>query len=235
MKINLNNNRRQSMKRNKFQPGFTLIELIAVMVILAILAAVVIPRITSVQEGAYESNVGNMYGAIRNYVSNEALKRAISGGRGMETYEEPTETGANYYLDLWIKDYDRDKWKQVHVDNGGVDNNPNPGADANPDMILFQYHPHGVAQSVKKDVYFIEYFPATTASAEADNYNHDSFQLVAYKDDDAAGTANGDHDCDLAWDATKDEIVSGMHRYRPAEDGDAEDTGAGARVATWSP
>ena len=50
------------MKRNKFQSGFTLIELIAVMVILAILAAVVIPRITSVQEGAYESNVGNMFG-----------------------------------------------------------------------------------------------------------------------------------------------------------------------------
>ena len=88
------------MKRTKLQAGFTLIELIAVMVILAILAAVVIPRITSVQEGAYESNVGNMYGAIRNYISNAALKNAISGGRGMEVYDEPTETAANYYLDL---------------------------------------------------------------------------------------------------------------------------------------
>ncbi|SVE22838.1 uncharacterized protein METZ01_LOCUS475692, partial [marine metagenome] len=168
------------MKHNKFQSGFTLIELIAVMVILAILAAVVIPRITSVQEGAYESNVGNMYGAIRNYVSNEALKRAISGGAGMETYEEPVETDANYYLDLWIKDYDRDKWKQVHVNDGGVDNNADLTDDAkdddNPDMILFQYHPHGIAEGVRKDVYFIEYFPATTVTAENDEYKHDSFQ-----------------------------------------------------------
>ena len=201
------------MKRNKFQPGFTLIELIAVMVILAILAAVVIPRITSVQEGAYESNVGNMYGAIRNYVSNEALKRAISGGRGMETYEEPTETTANHYLDLWIKDYDRDKWIQSHEADGGLDQNPGAGDDA-PDRIIFQYHPHGItggAGTIKKDVYFIEYFPATTQTAEDDAYQYDSFQLVAYKDDDN----NSGHDCDLLTVVANDVPISGMIEYRP--------------------
>ena len=60
--------------KQKMQRGFTLIELIAVMVILAILAAVVIPRITSVQEGAYESNVGNMYGAIEFYKKCKSCK-----------------------------------------------------------------------------------------------------------------------------------------------------------------
>lgn len=204
------------MKRNKFQQGFTLIELIAVMVILAILAAVVIPRITSVQEGAYESNVGNMFGAIRNYVSNEALKRAISGGKGMETYEEPTTTTANHYLDLWIKDYDRDKWKQSHEANGGIDENPGAG-DAAPDRIIFEYHPHGISAGVKKDVYFIEYFPATTKSAEDDAYQYDSFQLVGYRDDDD----NSGHDCDLLTVVANDVPITGMIEYRPDNGGDA--------------
>ena len=100
------------MKRNKFQSGFTLIELIAVMVILAILAAVIIPRITSVQEGAYESNVNNMFGAIRKYVSNEALRAAVTSGRCMEVYntvgtvdedgegDTDNERAANWYLHL---------------------------------------------------------------------------------------------------------------------------------------
>ena len=160
------------------------------MVILGILAAVIIPRISTITSGAYESNVGNMYGAIRKYESNAALKRAISGGAGMETYVEPTAAGANYYLDLWIKAYDKDKWKQVKVAAGGVDENSTgvPAGDATPDMILFQYHPHGLNGAgngtIKKDVYFIEYFPATTSTAEMDDYLYDSFQLVAYKDDD---------------------------------------------------
>ena len=226
------------MKRTKLQAGFTLIELIAVMVILAILAAVVIPRITSVQEGAYESNVGNMYGAIRNYVSNQALKNAITGGRGMETYDEPaldaTTQAANYYLDLWIKDYDKDKWIQTWVNDGGVDENGTGGAAVgNPNSIVFQYHPHGLtagAGTIKKDVYFIEYFPATTQTAEDDDYQFDSFQLVAYKDDDLAGVANGDHDCDLLIDSTKDTVIEGMHKYRPVAGGDAEDTTVGDRT-----
>ena len=45
------------MKYKTSQSGFTLIELIAVMVILGILAAVLIPRLSSVQASAYEVNV----------------------------------------------------------------------------------------------------------------------------------------------------------------------------------
>lgn len=207
--------------KQKMQRGFTLIELIAVMVILAILAAVVIPRITSVQEGAYESNVGNMFGAIRNYVSNEALKRAISGGAGMETYEEPTTATLNHYLDLWIKDYDRDKWRQTHEVNGGKDENPDGGnpADGSPDRIIFEYHPHGITESIKKDVYFIEYFPATTLNAENDAYQYDSFQIVGYYDDD-----NGSgHDCDLLTVVANDVPIAGMIEYRPASGGNDRD------------
>jgi len=183
------------MKHNKFQSGFTLIELIAVMVILAILAAVVIPRITSVQEGAYESNVINMHGAIRNYVSNKALRNAVSGGTGMEVYDEPTETGADYYLKLWIKDYDDTKWSQSHGAAGGTSDHGTSNDKKTPDAILFEYHPHGAG--VLKDIYFIEYFPATSPEAEADNYDYDGFELIAYKDrTSAAGDAAGEQDDD---------------------------------------
>ena len=181
------------MKRTKLQAGFTLIELIAVMVILAILAAVVIPRITSVQEGAYESNVINMHGAIRNYVSNQALRNAISGGTGMEVYDEPTVTTADYYIKLWIKDYDDTKWTQSHGPDLGVSHNGTSADKKTPDAILFRYAPHG--PTVKKDIYWIEYFPCTSASALADAYNFDSFELIAYKDrTTAAGTEAGDQD-----------------------------------------
>ena len=176
------------MKNKTSQSGFTLIELIAVMVILAILAAVVIPRITTVQEGAYESNVVNMHGALRNYISNKALKNAITGGRGMETYDEPTETVPGYYLEDWIKDYDRDKWTQSQSANGGTTGN---GTNTTPDRILFKYEPHGAGQGVLKDIYWIEYFPTTSASAAADAYTWDTFELIAYKDDNGSGQDDG--------------------------------------------
>ena len=204
------------MNRTKIQAGFTLIELIAVMVILAILAAVVIPRITSVQEGAYESNVGNMFGAINNYISNEALRNAVTSGRGMETYSEVTEAGANYYLDLWVKEYDADKWVQT---GGLTGRNPNKVAADHPAAIVFEYHPHGVlgptgagtATRVLKDIYYIEYFPATSASALADNYNYDTYSLIAYKDDDDGSG----HDCDDAFaPTTNDMAIENM--YLPA-------------------
>ena len=200
------------MKQKTSQAGFTLIELIAVMVILAILAAVVIPRISTVQEGAYESNVKNMYGAIQSQIANHALRAAITGGRGMETYPMVTVNTANAYLDLWIGEYDTDKWTQAREANGGTDENGGGGlADANPDRAIFKYEPHGVGQDVKKDVYFIEYYPASTSSAQDDNYQFDSYQLVAYKDDDN----NSGHDCDLVFDCTNDVVIAGMTTYRP--------------------
>ena len=92
------------MKNKTSQSGFTLIELIAVMVILGILAAVIIPRITTITSGAYESNVRNMYGLIKNEVTAQAVKAAMSGDF-LETYPKIIK---NNIKKSWTKN-DREK------------------------------------------------------------------------------------------------------------------------------
>ena len=140
------------MNKKTSQSGFTLIELIAVMVILGILAAVIVPRLTTMTRGAYESNVRNMYGLIKNEVTAQATKAAMSGNY-LETYPEP---GAlcegcpatrgdmleeDYYLKTWVGDYDADQWSSFQKDN--VYDNSTEGADAATHAVLFMYHPHG--------------------------------------------------------------------------------------------
>ena len=93
------------MKNKTSQAGFTLIELIAVMVILGILAAVIIPRISTLTSGAYESNVRSMYGVIKNEVSAQAVKAAMTGGAlgHRERYPQlDNAAAADYYLTEWV-------------------------------------------------------------------------------------------------------------------------------------
>ena len=128
------------MENKTSQSGFTLIELIAVMVILGILAAVLIPRMTSVSESAYEVNAKQMYSAIESHLYMQSQQAAITGAHGVESFPTVPEPAGNFYLDRWISDYDSEHWTQWRVGTGGLalDATPSVAMDA----IYFLYHPH---------------------------------------------------------------------------------------------
>ena len=186
------------MNKRTSQSGFTLIELIAVMVILGILAAVIVPRITTLTSGAYESNVRNMYGLIKNEVTAQAVKAAMSGDF-LETYPNPSVEDENHYLKLWVTDYDESAWSQFQSPDSW-DNSSGPGAADN-HQLLFMYHPHGrpsgdvtwtghavqltpaggTESDNKEDIYWILYAPRTSTRGGNVGRENDGFVMAAWK------------------------------------------------------
>jgi MSHA pilin protein MshA len=205
------------MKNKTSQSGFTLIELIAVMVILGILAAVIIPRITTITSGAYESNVRNMYGLIKNEVTAQAVKAAMSGNF-LETYPDITNNTDDAILKLWVSDYDPDGWSQVHFAGEAAKLGDNSANDVGNGMatvnaLAFMYHPHGkpAAATVDvhghaadfnpdgtstsiEDIYWIVYYPRTSEDGEDFGRDLDGFVMAAFKD-------GGDKDLEATIDA----------------------------------
>jgi prepilin-type N-terminal cleavage/methylation domain-containing protein len=189
------------MKNKTSQSGFTLIELIAVMVILGILAAVIIPRITTITSGAYESNVRNMYGLIKNEVTAQAVKAAMSGDF-LETYPNLTDANENYYLKQWVDEYDPNAWSQFHGLNF-YDNSQNDNVTTETHALLFMYHPHGrpnddvvwaggaqltpeggTASASVEDIYWILYAPRTSVAGEAAGRQFDGYVMAAWNGND---------------------------------------------------
>ena len=202
------------MKHKTSQAGFTLIELIAVMVILGILAAVIIPRISTLTSGAYESNVRSMYGVIKNEVNAQAIKAAMSGGASghRETYPSISSDVANYYLKEWVEDYESDYWYQEQTAAGehlGYKNVEFVAGSADIEAGVFYYMPHGISvaqggsSTNNNDIYFIHYAPHTTAAGEILGRDYDGFVLKAYRnvgnDQEWGGTNTEQLITDLDW------------------------------------
>jgi MSHA pilin protein MshA len=67
------------MSRLKDERGFTLIELVIIIVILGILSVVAIPRYVDMQEEAREASIRGALGNIRSAVSIQYARNALSG------------------------------------------------------------------------------------------------------------------------------------------------------------
>ena len=199
------------MKNKTSQSGFTLIELIAVMVILGILAAVLIPRMTSVSESAYEVNAKQMYSALESHLYMQSQQAAITGAHGVESFPVPNEATANYYLDDWIKDYDAEHWTQWQVTGGGVALDALAGGAKA--ALYFLYHPHSgftgsiptnlnftANLTVKKDVYYITYFPLSNSVGKNNGIRNNEFHLSLHKDSGQDRIAQNNNTDDTADD-----------------------------------
>ena len=106
------------MKINKSNSGFTLIELIMVMIILGVLSAVAIPRyldtISQAEEAAEDAVISNIGVALENY----AIHKLVDSGRAIwpdNPFDALKEKPSTYTLDGTNADSDNE-WTFVDGD-----------------------------------------------------------------------------------------------------------------------
>jgi len=108
------------MKKTKSRNGFTLIELIIVMVILGIMAAVAVPRYLDSIANAEESAEDAVISAIRNGLKQYANNALVDGGRATwptNPFDALSEKPAGYTEDGDVADTDGE-WTFVYFMDG---------------------------------------------------------------------------------------------------------------------
>jgi len=75
------------MRRNNSEAGFTLIELVIVIVILGILAAVAIPRYEDMREQARVATLRGQLGSVRSAIAIQYSRNALNGSAAFPTLD----------------------------------------------------------------------------------------------------------------------------------------------------
>jgi prepilin-type N-terminal cleavage/methylation domain-containing protein len=99
--------RQQAKRRIGNEEGFTLIEIIAVLVIMGILAAVAVPKFFDLQTKAREKAVYTAVAELKVRVNQHFAKQLLEG----KTYSEITFTGASVGLDIG-PEFDINPWNE---------------------------------------------------------------------------------------------------------------------------
>ena len=102
----------------KTQNGFTLIELIMVMIILGVLAAVAIPRYLDTIENAEQASEDAVISNIRGALENHAIHKLLDSGRRIwpdNPFDALSEQPQTYTQDGTWADTDQE-WTFVHGD-----------------------------------------------------------------------------------------------------------------------
>jgi type II secretory pathway pseudopilin PulG len=78
--------------------GFTLVELVVIIVVLGILAAIAIPKLFSVTEEAEKAAVNSMVGSLESALGNYTAKQFVQGGSIAvhNPFDELSNTPSNY-------------------------------------------------------------------------------------------------------------------------------------------
>jgi len=109
------------MKHTKSRNGFTLIELIIVMVILGIMAAVAVPRyldsISNAEESAEDAVINSIKAGLKQYANNSLYESGRPEWPN-NPFETLSEKPAGYSTDNQDADVDGE-WTFVTVGNGG--------------------------------------------------------------------------------------------------------------------
>jgi len=110
----------------KREQGFTLIELIVVMVIIAVLTAVAVPRFTAMVKSAREAALKQDLQVMRQAISAYTMDK----GKAPQSLDELVQSGylhsvpvdpMTHSADTWVTDTS-DSLSDIEESNGGIDN-----------------------------------------------------------------------------------------------------------------
>ena len=185
MRFYINQGKARNMKLPKTSKGFSLIELIIVIAIIGILAAVVIPNMIGTTDRAHQANVDAVGGAIKSGVEIILKKKLASGGTG--SYPHGTQTADHAgtgndvnILNFLLKTYDDSKWSSSDCTYNFSDTTISgvtiPAGSMNAAAAVeFSYDPSGFDAAF----YYVAYnLGSTSVNDFANRTNNDSYLLV---------------------------------------------------------